>query len=82
MQRVGQKPALGRRSYSPASRHLVSTRAAATDRGPYQRRGAWPGLKGAAARPAVRSLGLRVAGTAAPRAEARAGPRFPPSFQR
>lgn len=39
MQRVGQKPALGRRSNSPASRHLVSTVAAATDRQPRQEEG-------------------------------------------
>lgn len=39
VQRVGQKPALGRRSNSPASRHLVSTVAAATDRRPRQEEG-------------------------------------------
>lgn len=39
MQRVGQKPALGRRSNSPASRHLVSTVAAATERQPRQEEG-------------------------------------------
>lgn len=39
MQRVGQKPALGRRSNSPASRHLVSTVAAAADRQPCQEEG-------------------------------------------
>lgn len=39
VQRVGQKPALGRRSNSPASRHFVSTVAAAADRQPRQEEG-------------------------------------------
>lgn len=39
MQRVGQKPALRRHSNSPASRHLVSTVAATTERQPRQEEG-------------------------------------------
>lgn len=44
VQRVGQKPALRRRSNSPASRHLVSTVAAATDRPPRREEGWGRGL--------------------------------------